>query len=188
MLPGALCPAQRDHSTINTVRCSLFDLFVHRSPISLLLLCLTYQHPMDSRDEISFFILKSHQNLTALITCRGWYLSLQSLFFTVGAVAVVGMSWFSSSWRELLFLAVLPSYATFFLNYLYLNESPRFLVTSGKHEEAKVLIISLFIIFSSFKAVLNAMARMNGTPVDLSELELLVKEEEESRSDAVHAW
>jgi hypothetical protein len=64
----------------------------------------------------------------------------QSSFYTAGSVAMVALMSMSGSWRKQLFLASMPSALSLVLNYLYLPESPRHLVTVGKPARAKVCV------------------------------------------------
>ena len=75
---------------------------------------------------------------------RGWYIVVQSMYWTVGCIAMVGFTWLSSDWRHLMFLASLPSMIGLALNYMYLPESPRFCVAAGREAEAKVSVICWF--------------------------------------------
>ena len=89
--------------------------------------------------------------------------TLQAVFYTVGAVYIVAIIWLVQRWQMLLLAgesrvcvacgtdgtaAVLPCVASLALMYFLLPESPRFCLVNDRHREAKVVAFGVVGIIS----------------------------------------
>jgi putative MFS transporter len=75
---------------------------------------------------------------------RAKYLTILQYFWAIGTVMIAGLAWAilsTSGWRVLTMLAAVPMTIALFASY-YLPESPRWLVSQGRHEEATELLIA----------------------------------------------
>jgi putative MFS transporter len=89
---------------------------------------------------------------------RGRYLVLLEAFWSVGTIVLAGLAWLivpNFGWRWLLAVSALPGLIIFFIR-RNVPESPRYLLVSGRKEEAR--------------AVLEQVARENGTSLPEGEL------------------
>lgn len=75
---------------------------------------------------------------------RGRYLTILQFFWAMGTVLIAGIAWIllsSSGWRVLTMLAAVPMTVALFGSY-YLPESPRWLVSQGRSDDARKLLIA----------------------------------------------
>ncbi|MCB9129068.1 MAG: MFS transporter [Ardenticatenales bacterium] len=89
---------------------------------------------------------------------RGRYLVLLESFWALGTIVVAGLAWLlvpTLGWRALLAVSAIPGLIILWIR-RYIPESPRYLLVSGKPEEAR--------------AVLERVARENGTTLPEGEL------------------
>lgn len=73
---------------------------------------------------------------------RGRYLVLLESFWSLGTIAVAGLAWLvvpRLGWRWLLGISALPGLIIYFIR-RYIPESPRYLLVSGRKEEARAVL------------------------------------------------
>jgi MFS family permease len=75
---------------------------------------------------------------------RGAFLLYVGYFWTVGTSATPALAWYAmqehGSWRLLLLLCSIPGFVSMVFGYLWVPESPRWLMTKGRSEEALAIL------------------------------------------------
>ena len=85
-------------------------------------------------DLLAEFLPESH---------RGSFLAATELFWAFGSMAVAAIAWGtlnSLGWRFLTFACAVPVFVTLFFSYMYLPESPRWLMTQHREREANLIL------------------------------------------------
>lgn len=92
-------------------------------------------------------------------TSRGYYISIIASFWMVGAIFVAFIAWImlgedfyghkilpTVTWRAFAAVSALPAILAFLLTYLYIPESPRYLLNNQRYEETVTVLNSLSTI------------------------------------------
>eukprot|EP00164_Ancoracysta_twista_P007714 GFYU01011002.1.p1 GENE.GFYU01011002.1~~GFYU01011002.1.p1 ORF type:complete len:501 (+),score=123.70 GFYU01011002.1:68-1504(+) len=70
---------------------------------------------------------------------RGFYLTFVAVFWMLGGILAVGIAWMvmpTMGWRWYAFFCSIPAFCTLFFVYMYIPESPRYLLLHGREAEA----------------------------------------------------
>ena len=76
--------------------------------------------------------------------CRGSFLLLIEIFWCIGSMFVVSMASViipTHGWRTLVFVTAIPATLACIWSYIYLPESPRWLIEKGAYKEAEKVVI-----------------------------------------------
>ena len=82
------------------------------------------------------------------LSLRGKYLLVINYFWTAGSLLVTMFAYFTigsgkqESWRSFVILCTIPCFVSVIMLYIYVPESPRWLVSQGKNEEAMLILRS----------------------------------------------
>lgn len=75
---------------------------------------------------------------------RGAFLLYVGYFWTLGTSATPALAWYAmqeqGSWRLLLLLCSIPGFVSMFFGYFWVPESPRWLMTKGRSDEALAIL------------------------------------------------
>lgn len=100
---------------------------------------------------------------------RGRYVSILCSFWMVGSIFAAGLAWLvlapvsanssaksaSSSWRTFAFIAALPSLMCLALTFIYIPESPRYLMARGKVQETEKILTAIHRLHENQNPVEN---------------------------------
>lgn len=111
---------------------------------------------------------------------RGGFLIYIELFWTIGTLYVSSMAWAflnSGGWRFLTFLVAIPVTITSFISVYYLPESPRWLLTKNRTEEAEKIVRDCALVngitMPEFSLILDAVDERGEEEKDANYIELV---------------
>lgn len=88
-------------------------------------------------------------------------------FAILGEVLVVGLGWLilpSYGWKWLVFAAALPVTIISVPTFLFVDESPRWLILQGRHDEAEAIIKNMALVNNS-----NIVVKLKSSKLDISD-------------------
>ncbi|KAF5752980.1 hypothetical protein HS088_TW01G00898 [Tripterygium wilfordii] len=94
---------------------------------------------------------------------RGRVGVMEELFFTLGYLSLPGIAYLTkgSSWKSLYLATSIPTFCYCLVLLFFVSESPRWLLTQGRHEEAIVVLKTISSSTKSNPALLSQLSKLD---------------------------